>query len=520
LGPAAQIVIAIIVTYLTAGAASAALGSAAGATAGSGTAMAASGTATASAVAGGAAAGSTVAAGWANVALSSIAASAASGATISTINNRGNLGLVLKDVMSTDALRGYAVSGLTAGLTAGLFDDWTATETGASSALPNSGAVLPVGGLSSWDGIARFAGNQLLQNGTSTILDRALGGHSALGEALRSSLASTFAAAGFNLVGDLGNRFNLQEGGAAKVTLHAVMGGLAAEAAGGDFKTGAVAAGVNEALVDTLAQHYSKMQPEKKQQLLKMNSQLLGVLAAAATQGDGGSSQIGAWVASYSTAYNYLTHQEVQSQRAEEKNCADDDCILGVREKYAQLDEARNKGLANLCRDNPGQCEDISAKLSADEPKLRALAKEASAQGEFGASVVIGYVISSSNQDAQNIIASELGALEGGDGRRLLSVVGSTLLSATMGGRSVVTKQPVYRTTKEAKVAAEALGYQKISETVHGGQAVFRKGKSYITRDLDGHNGGAWKMASSVKALESRTTRDGTFDKNLNRIGD
>lgn len=155
--------------------------------------------------------------------------------------------------------------------------------------------------------------------------------------------------------------------------------------------------------------------------------------------------------------------------------------------------------MADLCRNNPGQCEDISAKLSADGPKLRALAKEAAAQGEYGASVVIGYVISSSNQDAQNIIASELSALEGGDGSRFLSVLGSTLLSATMGGRSVVTKQPVYRTTKEAKVAAEALGYQKISETVHGGPAVFRKGKSYITRDLDGHIGGAWKMVSSVK---------------------
>ena len=298
------------------------------------------------------------------------------------------------------------------------------------------------------------------------------------------------------------------------------MGGLAAEAAGGDFKTGAVAAGLNEALVNTLAQHYAEIQPEKKQQSLLMNSQLLGVLAAASANGDGDSSQMGAWVASYSTQYNYLTHEEVENKRAKEKACADDGCVQDVREEYAELDEGRNKKLADLCRNNPGQCEDISAKLSADEPKLRALAKEAAGQGEYGASVVIGYVISSSNQDAQNIITSELSALEGGDGSRFLSVLGSTLLSATMGGRSVVTKQPVYRMTKEAKVAAEALGYQKISETVHGGQALFRKGKSYITRDLDGHNGGAWKTASSVKALESRTTRDGTFDKNLNRIGD
>ncbi|RFD30453.1 hypothetical protein CER19_08655 [Pseudomonas sp. GL93] len=42
----------------------------------------------------------------------------------------------------------------------------------------------------------------------------------------------------------------------------------------------------------------------------------------------------------------------------------------------------------------------------------------------------------------------------------------------------------------------------------------------YITRDLDGHNGGAWKAAKSVKALGSKDTRLGTFDVNMKRIGD
>lgn len=79
--------------------------------------------------------------------------------------------------------------------------------------------------------------------------------------------------------------------------------------------------------------------------------------------------------------------------------------------------------------------------------------------------------------------------------------------------------EPVYKTTKEAKAAAEALGFKKIKDTVHDGQAVFTDGKSYITRDLDGHNGGAWKMADSVKNLGSKETRAGTFDVNLRRIG-
>nr|WP_262375137.1 toxin C-terminal domain-containing protein [Pseudomonas lundensis] len=64
------------------------------------------------------------------------------------------------------------------------------------------------------------------------------------------------------------------------------------------------------------------------------------------------------------------------------------------------------------------------------------------------------------------------------------------------------------------------MGFKKINEKIHGGQAVFKRGKDYITRDLDGHNGGAWKMAGSVKALGSREQRAGTFDINLKHIGD
>src|SRR5690554_4923908 len=121
-GPAAM-VIAIVVAYFTAGAASGLVGSVAGATAGSGTAMAA-GTAAASA-------------GWANVAVTSALTGLASNTAIGTINNKGNLGAGLKDATTSDALKGYAVSGITAGLTAGVYDNWTSTQTGAS----NTGAV-------------------------------------------------------------------------------------------------------------------------------------------------------------------------------------------------------------------------------------------------------------------------------------------------------------------------------------------------------------------------------------------
>ncbi|MDK9354892.1 DUF4150 domain-containing protein [Lelliottia sp. V106_10] len=74
------------------------------------------------------------------------------------------------------------------------------------------------------------------------------------------------------------------------------------------------------------------------------------------------------------------------------------------------------------------------------------------------------------------------------------------------------------------KVKAEELGYIKVNERSHG-QAVFYNSKApksmrYITPDIDGHNGGFWKSADSVKNLGSRKSRTGTYDIDLNRIGD
>jgi filamentous hemagglutinin len=85
---------------------------------------------------------------------------------------------------------------------------------------------------------------------------------------------------------------------------------------------------------------------------------------------------------------------------------------------------------------------------------------------------------------------------------------------------SVMAADPVFQTTAEATAAATKLGYMKINE-LSSGQAVYKRGNDYITRDIDGHNGGAWKRASSVANLGSKTTRTGTYSADLTqRIGD
>ncbi|WP_285360132.1 filamentous hemagglutinin N-terminal domain-containing protein [Pseudomonas sp. fls2-241-TYG-175] len=285
LGAGAVLAIMIIVTALTAGAASVALGSAAGATAGSGTAMAAAGTS---------AAGAATAAGWGNVALTAVVTSAASGAAVSTINNKGNLGAVIKDVTSSDALKGYAISGVTAGMTAGYFDDWTGAATD-----PVTGKIST--NLSTWKGIGQFAANQALQNGTSAALSKIMGQGGDLGDALQSTLFNTLAAASFHAVGDY---VPAADGSLQKIMAHAMVGGLLAQVSGGDFKTGALAAGANEVLVADLNK-LVKGNPN----LLSMSSQLVGLLAASTqSEADGGSLKVGAWVAQNGTQYNFGDH--------------------------------------------------------------------------------------------------------------------------------------------------------------------------------------------------------------------
>lgn len=79
-------------------------------------------------------------------------------------------------------------------------------------------------------------------------------------------------------------------------------------------------------------------------------------------------------------------------------------------------------------------------------------------------------------------------------------------------------KGPTIYESKTDEAAAK-LGYRKIGERSHG-QPVYKKGNRYITPDVDSHNGGAWKMADSVKNLGTKSSRMGTYDSNLNRIGD
>ncbi|SFA67088.1 filamentous hemagglutinin [Metapseudomonas otitidis] len=174
----------------------------------------------------------------------SAATSLATAGTISTVNNKGNLGAVLKETFSGDSLKNAAVAGVTAGLTENFYDGVLKTKTN-----PVTGKVTV--DLSSLEGIGCFAGNQMLQDGTSAVLNKALGRDVDFKDALQTALFNTIAAAAFNAVGDH-TKDALADGSPGKVAIHALVGGLLSEATGGDFTSGALAAGANEALIEDL----------------------------------------------------------------------------------------------------------------------------------------------------------------------------------------------------------------------------------------------------------------------------
>ena len=313
LGQGAMLVIIIVVTVLTAGAASAAVGSVAGATAGSGTAMAAAGTATASAVAGGAAVGSTVAAGLGNVMASAVLTSMASTAAVSTINNKGNLGAVAKDTFSKDSLKNSAIAGATAGFTKGVIDPQLGGHTVPFNNLTKGFDLNTLQGIG---GFAVHAGAQGLAGGA---IKTVIGGGSYsdnLKEGLVSQAGNVAAATAFNFVGgyaqnhwqaakDAGDTTGMAiwaEGGVARTAMHALMGGAISSATGGDFKTGAVAAGASQAMASVLNSTFDT-QPELRQAF----SQIVGLTAAGLAGGDVNKAS---WVALMADEYNRQLHQK------------------------------------------------------------------------------------------------------------------------------------------------------------------------------------------------------------------
>ncbi|MFJ2363881.1 filamentous hemagglutinin N-terminal domain-containing protein [Pseudomonas sp. NPDC087697] len=256
----------------------------------------------------------------------------------SAISNKGDLGATFKDTFSSNAIKGYAISGLTAGFTAGMLNDaFGVTGDDIGKATHGFDLSNPVG-------VGQFLSYTAAQQAFEATAQTAVQGGSLkdnLGNALSSAAESTLQALAFNAVGDL--TVGAADGSPEKIALHALVGGLLSEAEGGKFETGALAAGANEALLPYLVKAAGQ-----NPQLLVAYSQIVGVVAAGAV---GGNLQQGSDIAGNATTFNFLNHQQVDDLVKALAGCdgkADAaGCRTDVQVKYQTLSDM-SAGIAVL----------------------------------------------------------------------------------------------------------------------------------------------------------------------------
>lgn len=284
LSPIASSIIAIALAVATGGVGAAALG-------------AAQGTATAA---------------MANAAFSTLV----SQATISTINNGGNLGAVLKELGSSASVKQLATSVATAGALQGL--DKAMGLASAAPAASNAASQPAASNLFSWDTFNRVTSHSVVTAGINTTIN---GSHFA--DAFKASLLSNIQGevgkATANWIGDQGIKFDaannpLAEAG--KIAAHGVTSGAIAEITGGKFAAGAAGGAMSE-----LASNWSLNAFGGNEEYQVALNKVLGGLAAAAVTGDAADFDTGADRAETVHRYNYLSHQQKATREQDFASC-------------------------------------------------------------------------------------------------------------------------------------------------------------------------------------------------------
>ncbi|KTC27500.1 hypothetical protein AO260_28925 [Pseudomonas sp. ABAC21] len=185
---------------------------------------------------------------------------------------------------------------------------------GAGAKVTTAGPVQNPGYSSDWlswpkaqDAVLRGGTHAVIESGISTAIN---GGSlkDNLGSALVSQGFDLAAAAGNKGLGNLANDLDLSPGSAEKVLMHAILGGALSAARGGDFKTGAIAAGAAEGLTAIANENVGKYLDErfaKDDQFKVATAQIIGIAAGSLVNGNPNDA---AWVAGNVERYNEQLH--------------------------------------------------------------------------------------------------------------------------------------------------------------------------------------------------------------------
>ncbi|MBO6801755.1 MAG: DUF637 domain-containing protein, partial [Thalassospira sp.] len=226
----------------------------------------------------------------------------ASTAAISLINNKGDLGAVLKELGSSATLRSLATSMVTAGLTAGIAGE-LGIDVGKTAEISDQIAYQSIRAL------------------TNTVANAAINGTD-IGDTLKSNLISAVASiASAQLatkIGDLAgvDQWNLDEGDIRKVVMHAIAGCGVGQLSSQNCAAGAIGAGLQEVLGDSLQNISDDI--DTRIQL----AGLAGAIAVALTGGDADAVNTATFTAQQAATYNRQLHT---------------DEIIAIRQKAKEL---------------------------------------------------------------------------------------------------------------------------------------------------------------------------------------
>lgn len=219
----------------------------------------------------------------------------ASTAAISLVNNKGDLGAVLKELGSSATLRSLATSMVTAGVTAGIIGSINA-----------DGTVIELGKTAE---ISDQIAYQSIRALTDTVVKTAINGAD-LGDALKeniiSSVASIASAQLAKQIGDLSNtdQWNLEEGDIRKVVMHAIAGCGVGQLSSQSCAAGAIGAGLQEVLGDQI----DAMSDDEATRA--QIAGLAGAIAVALTGGDAEEVNTASEIANAAWTYNRELHRE------------------------------------------------------------------------------------------------------------------------------------------------------------------------------------------------------------------
>lgn len=259
-------------------------------------------------------------------------------ATTTLIGSGGDLGEVFKTLGSMDFVRQLGTSILTAGLMHGI------------------GQLLPQDSFSTALGLDKtdfmfdavnLAQKQLLGFIVKTTVKSTVGGQSfnkaAVAE-LRNAAVSLGTGVLQQAVGEVAGNIGLEDGDLLKVISHAAIGGLAAEASGGEFLDGAVAGAAAE-----IASGFLKGNETLSLETQQFLAELVGALAATISSGgmNGQATSMGGDIASSAFHNNRMLHtKEIKAIEEKAKELAEKDKEDEEKAKTddAAREEAQNSG--------------------------------------------------------------------------------------------------------------------------------------------------------------------------------